>query len=82
MGLSWNGEEGKWFNNKGELVAFDPSVNERGPQCLLINKKYFTSFLNENGYDIFWALLGEKNIISGMPPFKLFVYNWRLPVKR
>jgi len=67
MGLSWNGNEGKWYNKKGELVAFDPSIEASGPQCLLINKKIFSSFLVENGYEFFWALLGEKNIITGIP---------------
>ncbi|PKL64951.1 MAG: ATP-binding protein [Methanomicrobiales archaeon HGW-Methanomicrobiales-3] len=68
MNLSWNGVEGKWYNNKGELIAFDPSVNTQGPHSLLVNKKIFRSFLTKNGYDIFWALLGEKNIFIGAPP--------------
>ena len=65
MALRWNGVEGHFFNEKGDLIAFDPSVKTRGPGALLMNQDQFLKFLNENGYDILWTILGEKNIIGG-----------------
>jgi hypothetical protein len=64
MGLSWSGIEGHFFNGEGQLVAFDPTVRERGPSALLINKGIFLSFLKEKGYEIFWTILGEKMFIE------------------
>ncbi|MBU7046922.1 MAG: ATP-binding protein [Theionarchaea archaeon] len=66
MGLRWNGLEGKFSNQEGELVALDPSVQVPGPAALLINRDIFLRFLNDNGYDILWTILGKKNIIGGM----------------
>jgi hypothetical protein len=65
MALRWNGVEGHFFNEKGDLIAFDPSVRTRGPAALLMNQYQFLTFLNENGYDILWTILGEKNMIGG-----------------
>ncbi|MCD6239204.1 MAG: ATP-binding protein [Thermotogae bacterium] len=65
MGLCWNGVEGHFYDNKGNLIAFDPSVRTPGPGALLINRGAFLQFLNDRGYDILWTILGEKNIIGG-----------------
>ncbi|MFC2146103.1 AVAST type 2 anti-phage system protein Avs2 [Acidobacteriota bacterium] len=65
MKLQWNGIEGHFFNDKGNLIAFDPSVTSVGPGALLINRDAFMKFLDENGYDILWTILGEKEIIGG-----------------
>jgi hypothetical protein len=65
MGLRWNGVEGHFYDNKGNLIAFDPSVRTPGPGALLINRDVFLKFLNDNGYDLLWTILGEKNIIGG-----------------
>jgi hypothetical protein len=60
MNLRWNGVEGHFFNEEGELVAFDPSVRNPGPRALLLNKAKFLEFLNKSGYDILWTMFGEK----------------------
>lgn len=64
MDLHWNGVEGNFFDNKGNLIAFDPSVRMCGPGALLINRDALLEFLNDNGYDVLWTILGEKNIIA------------------
>lgn len=66
LGLRWNGVEGKFFDEDGNLIAFDPSVRAPGPGALLINRNTFLKFLNNNGYDILWTIVGEKNIIGEM----------------
>jgi hypothetical protein len=61
MGLRWNGVEGHFFDSNGELAAFDPSVKNKGPGVLLINKHKLLKFLRESGCEILWAVLGEKS---------------------
>jgi hypothetical protein len=73
MGLQWNGIEGHFFKDNGNLIAFDPSVRSAGPGALLINRDAFLKFLSENGYDILWTVLGEKNFIGG----GLSVGDWK-----
>lgn len=65
MGLQWNGVEGHLFNDKGNLIAFDPSVRMPGLGALLMNREALLKFLNETGYDILWTVLGEQRIIGG-----------------
>lgn len=66
MGLRWNGAEGHFFDDRGNLIAFDPSIRSPGPGALLINRGVFLKFLSDNDYDILWTIHGEKNIIGGM----------------
>jgi hypothetical protein len=73
MGLRWNGVEGHYFDHTGKLIAFDPSVRSVGPGALLINRDALLEFLNQNGYEILWTVLGEKNFIGG----GLSVGNWK-----
>jgi hypothetical protein len=65
MRLQWTGAEGRYFNEHGELVAFDPSVDQVGPGALLMNKDRLLEFLYNAGYDMFWTVLGEKDVIGG-----------------
>ncbi len=65
MGLRWNGVEGHLFEEKGDLIAFDPSIRVSGPGALLINRDALIKFLDENGYDILWTIIGEKDILGG-----------------
>lgn len=67
MQLQWNGIESCFFNRAGHLIVFDPSVREIGPIACLINREALLQFLNQNGYDILWTLLGEKIILNGNP---------------
>jgi len=69
MGLRWNGVEGHFFDDKGNLIAFDPSTRASGPGALLMNRDALLSFLNDNDYDVLWTILGEKAIIGGGMPW-------------
>ena len=60
MNLNWNGVEGHFFDEAGELIAFDPSIKEDGKLALLVRKDKFQEFLNKNGLSIFWTVTGEK----------------------
>lgn len=64
MGLNWRGVEGSYFDLNGNLVAFDPSVREAGPNQLLLKRDSFLKFLKENNLTVFWTMTGEKQIIG------------------
>ena len=58
--------DGRFFDKRGNLVTFDPSVfNEKIHRHTSIRKETLLEFLNRRGYSLFWTLLGEKNIIGG-----------------
>jgi hypothetical protein len=63
MNLTLRGE-GYFYDENGNLMAFDPSVREAGASCLLVRKKPFMDFLAKSGYAIFWTLLGERNFYN------------------
>ncbi|RXE57729.1 AVAST type 2 anti-phage system protein Avs2 [Acetivibrio mesophilus] len=63
MGVKWNGKDYKYYNNEGKVIFQDPSVDNEAPNSLLVRKEEFLKFLDDNGYDVIWTLLGEKNII-------------------
>jgi hypothetical protein len=66
MNLTQKYIDGRFFDRKGDLVAFDPGVfDEEAPRNALIRKDKLNDFLKRKGYAIFWILLGEKNIIGG-----------------
>lgn len=64
MALSWNGCEGKFFGKNNEMIAFDPSTDEEGPQSLLIDEKAFSDFLEKEDCALVWTLTGEKGVIG------------------
>lgn len=65
MKLNYSPQEGHFLNQKGDLVCFDPSVNNKSISCLLVHKNEFLKFLKQEGLNIFWSLIGEKIIVGG-----------------
>ena len=58
--------DGRFFDQNGDLIVFDPTLFEEDyPRVLLIKKDRFCRFLDNKGYSILWILLGEKNMIGG-----------------
>lgn len=64
MGLQWAGVEGRFENSEGQLTAFDPSVFESGPGAILVRQDAFRKYMKENDLELFWTLLGEKQLIG------------------
>lgn len=64
MHLDWHGVAGKFFDAEGNLIAFDPSVYKNGPKALLVKKDAFCSFLNREGYSLFWTFVGQKLVLG------------------
>jgi hypothetical protein len=65
MELTWSGVEGHYYDQTAKLTVFDPSVSQRGPSVLLVNREAFLAFLHENNYAVLWTVLGEKQLIGG-----------------
>jgi hypothetical protein len=66
MGLKHKLLDGRFFDRKNHLVAMPTSIFEECfPSVLLINKKALLDFLEKNECEIFWTILGEKQLIGG-----------------
>jgi hypothetical protein len=65
MRLRWTGVEGRYAGPDGRTVAFDPSVSESGPGALLMRQDALQAYLADNGFELFWTVLGEKILIGG-----------------
>lgn len=66
MNLIQTYTDGRFFNKKGDLVAYDPNVfDESMPRHVFIRKDKLCDFLKRKGLALFWTLLGEKNMIGG-----------------
>lgn len=65
MSLSYGEREGEFIDNSGEVVCFETSVYNDSKSYLLIKKAPFKKYLEENSLQIFWSVLGEKQIIGG-----------------
>lgn len=72
MDLSWFGKEGSWFDRSGHRIAFDPSIEEKGPRALLMHQEATLKFLMDRGLTLFWTLLGEKRILGASLPTREF----------
>ncbi len=64
LGLSWQGTEGQYRFHNGELVAVDSSVCNPGPGALLVNRDILLACLEDEGWELFWIVSGEKNIFG------------------
>ena len=65
MNLRYSNKEGEFVNELGSLVCFDPSVNNDFKSALLVKKKEFLKYLEENNLKIIWVSHGEKIILGG-----------------
>jgi len=58
--------DGRWYNDKGELVVVPTNIfADTFFSALLIKKQNLCEFLNRNEYTILWILLGEKRVLGG-----------------
>lgn len=64
LGLEWSCGA-KWINEAGELAAFDPSVESGGKGALLLSEEAVRR-LDDLGFSLVWAILGEKIAMGEM----------------
>jgi hypothetical protein len=65
LNLSQQTCDGYYYDKKGVLVAFDSRIDSLGFRSALFRKEYLDSFLTQNGYALFWAVIGEKQHFGG-----------------
>ncbi len=65
MRLKYSRKEGEFLNYSDEPVCFATNIFYKSKPYLLIKKAPFLKYLKENGLNIVWTLLGEKQIIGG-----------------
>jgi hypothetical protein len=82
MSLRPSRDEGRFVDAQEEVVAFDPSVRERGPSALLVEPGKITGLLKQGGYCLVWIVCGEKtgtaNSLSSTDGWLnvMGVYHW------
>lgn len=65
MGQKWFGKGADFVDSKGNLAAFDPTVNHNGPSSFLVREDVLRQYLSDEGLGLCWTILGEKRIIGG-----------------
>lgn len=65
MDLNYSQREGEFIDNSNVVQCFAPNVYHDSKSYLLVRKRSFLKFLNENNLKIVWTVLGEKQIIGG-----------------
>ena len=61
-----NNLDGTFVDKNNNIIAFDPSLFEKGPSAVLIKKNEFLKFLDDGGYNIIWQIIGQKRILNGI----------------
>ena len=58
--------DGRWYNDKEELVVIPTNIfTDTSFSALLIKKQNLCEFLNQNKCAVLWILLGEKRVVGG-----------------
>lgn len=63
-----NGRKLTFVNSKDEVLFFDPSVSERGPQAALVDRDEFLAMLDREDLAAIWVVAGEKGVFGGKEP--------------
>jgi hypothetical protein len=63
--LTWNNRNGYIDAASGRSAFVDPSVDEIGPQALLVDRAWLLDFLERNELAIVWTVLAKKQIFRG-----------------
>lgn len=74
MKMRYSRKEGEFLSEKGELICFDPSVNNPMKSALFIKQEELYSFLKKTGFSIFWVVIGEKNSPGNIEDLSGFYY--------
>lgn len=58
--LHWSGYGSDFFDETGQIIAFDPTVHSEGPNALLLRKDKLKEFLVREKLVLCWIVTGEK----------------------
>ena len=65
LNMKYGDEEGEYYDDTNQLICYNPSVKYNTKQYLLIREEPFLQFLRKHELEVFWTILGEKQIIGG-----------------
>lgn len=65
MNLLYGGKDCSYLDKNRNEIIFNPYTKYNGKNSLLIDKKAFIDFLNNNNYTVFWTIGGEKRVEHG-----------------
>ena len=61
---TWAGDDARFVDASGQMVAVDPSAESPGPGALLVMESGLRAVLEQKGLSICWAVLGERRILT------------------
>ncbi len=64
LGLDASGRDAHYVNSEGEVIAFDPTVLEKGPSALLVSHDAIRLYLAQEGLVLFFIISGEKRVFQ------------------
>lgn len=64
LGLNWEGKALRYVDAAGRAIAWNPTVDARGPSALLINHEVLAEYLEQQQLSIVWTILGEKLVMG------------------
>jgi len=65
LDLQYTKIEGYLSERNGRILCFDPSASQPTHTCLLVRKHDLMIKLEEKKLNIFWTILGEKQVVGG-----------------
>ncbi|HDR1433081.1 TPA: hypothetical protein QB425_000799, partial [Pasteurella multocida] len=54
-------KDGYWVDLQNNVICFNPQINDKFQNSLLVKKDEFLTFLKEHKLKLIWTVLGEKN---------------------
>jgi hypothetical protein len=66
LSASWSGKGLEYVSPAGEVVAFNPSVLEPGPEFVLADFENYQKAISAESLSIVWTVLGERHVLGGM----------------
>ena len=54
-------KDGYWVDSQNNLICFNPQINDKFQNSLLVKKDEFLNFLKEHKLKLIWTVLGEKH---------------------
>lgn len=64
MEIRWTGNNADFADAKGDLIAFDPTVENVGPDALLIDRSALSAYLAREELSLIWVVTGEKRAVG------------------
>lgn len=72
LGAIWSGVSATYVDkaNPSTVLAFDPSVNVRGPAAFLVRRGHLVDVMRNHDLVVCWAVHGEKMDAEGAPDYR------------